>query len=247
MLARTGRLLLVLVATVALAACGQNTGGGEIRQSLAPVPTRSATASDFLRAEANAALEAFVGLLAADDRAFRIDERATLSTPAGGYRATYRLDVVGEDMRGDLRISGADRTVRWRFILVDDGFWARLDSAGWKKVARGTLSASDELEVLAAGVQTRHLAFKEQTTVDGRALYHFRTRAPIAYESDTMESPGSINRMAVFIDEAGMPVSVEVEYSGIYQLIPSIKGRITVTAELAFSRIGKPVTIEPPA
>ena len=243
MSSRTRRLSLLLLAALVITACRAT--GPRITQ--APEPLRTPNASDFRRVEAREALDVFVALLAADDRAFRIDEEATISTPVGGLRATYRMDVFGEDMEADLRFSGAGaEATRIRFILVGDGLWAREGSAGWKKVPRSSLAASDELEVLVAGIVPRHLDYKGEKQVDGKTLFQFRGRTPIAYVSSTAEFPGSINDLEVSILEDGTPVTVTVEYSGIYQLIPSVQGRITVDATMSFSRVGKPVQIEPP-
>ena len=237
--------LVAALLLLTLIAAGCSSG---VRITQPPAPPRTPNASDVQRNEARTSLDAFVALLAAEDRAFRIDEEASISTPVGAVRATTRMDIVGEDIQGDMRLSaaGAD-PVRFRFILVGNGLWAREGSAAWKKVPRGTLSATDALEVLAAGVVPRHLDFREQKTVDGKLLNHFASRAPIAYDSTSAELAGSINRIDVYVQEDGTPVTVEVEYTGIYQLVPAVKGRMTAEATMSFSRVGKPVKIEPPS
>lgn len=242
---RSGRIVLLVAVMILLAACR---GAGGPRITSAPAPLRTPNASDLLRNEALGSLEVFITLLASEDRAFRIDQESTISTPVGTVLGTYRMDVVGEDVQGDLRLSGAGlEPARVRFVIVGNGLWVRYDSAAWKKVPRGTLTASDGLEILQAGVVARHLEFRGTRTVNGTTLYHFRSRAPIPYVTDASETPGSITELDIFILEDGTPVSVEVENTGIVQLVASIKGRVTVDSTLQFSRVGKPVRIEPPA
>ncbi len=188
-----------------------------------------------MRVAADPAFSAHVSLVATmliDEIPFELESTSDIAGPA--FETTTTLVV-------------ADESLRTQVIMVDGKTYVRLGTGGWRTVA----GAADPRDVNPfAGLEPSDLRYLKAQSVGGRVLHRLRIEAlpidPAKVATSRIEDVEvDLATFEVLVDDAGRPVLGYYDFTGS-ALIDGARQPITIDADYRFSKIGEPITIEPP-
>ncbi len=173
--------------------------------------------------------------------------RSTTASPSAGVTtlrltATAEGDVSGPDV--DLHVTGTGNgpAVDRQVVAVGDAAWIRPAGAAWAVHPRSEVASSIDglLKTIALIDDPTQLVDLGVETVEGQALHHLTAATSIVYRSADAE--GSYHTFDVWVTAEGVPVIAKASFDanqGTNQLVGNV--------DIHYSKVGGPITIEPPA
>ena len=254
---RVAAILLLL--PVLVAACGGLTGQGPGGQQPAPSVAGPAatvapvTPSPVLSAH-DAAIAAFVDLVAAGDFTYRMSYTGRAALAVSTASVTGHLDVAGADFATDFTYKGTsfdDNGEKWRIQIraVGGKAWAKGDGA-WTSL-KGWRDADTNIPFQSV-TSVRDVKYLDTEELDGRSVH--RVSIKDAELIDPATIPGLLTnekiralKLEVLIDDHGKPVAGTWRLDGQGRVGRSsqLQG-ILYELDLTFSKVGADISIKRP-
>lgn len=199
-----------------------------------------------LTARAKAALARYVTVSAAADRSFHA--ALTGSTTINGQDAgiyTYDLDVAGKDVSSTATVLG--NTLR--LVAVGDRMWVKSGDNDWVAAPRNDQALADVLDIFRYVDDPTALLYIGSTVESGHPVEHFRSDAPIPYQTAAMRAAGifgSITSLGLTIETDGTPVRITYRSTGDIPNAQGIVQHVESTNLVQISRWGDAIKITPP-
>jgi predicted small lipoprotein YifL len=264
------RAMAAAVAVVALAACGASNPSpapsatplaaiASPTASTTPGPSASASASLApptpaptplpavpMTASARAALAKYVALSTAPARSFHASLNGTTTidgADAGIY--TDDLEVAGKDVSSTATVLG--NTIR--LVAIGDRMWVKSGEGDWVAAPRNDQAVSDILDVFGYVGDPKALVYIGSTVEGGHRVEHFRSGAPIPYQTGSMRAAGifgSITDLGLTIEADGTPVRITYRSAGDIPNASGVVQHVESSNLMQLSQWGDAITISPP-
>ena len=263
-------LLAIAVAVIVVAACaGSNASPAVSAAPVAAIPSPNTSPSTLATtgpsaseaptlatptplpalpptARAKAALAKYVTLSAAADRSFHASLSGTTAIngeDAGIY--TYELDVVGKDVSSTATVLGTTL----RLVAIGDRMWVKSGDNDWLAAPRNDQALADVLDVFRYVGDPTALVYIGSTVEGGHPVEHFRSDAPIPYQTAAMRAAGifgSITDLGLTIETDGTPVRITYRSTGDIPNAEGIVQHVESANLMQVSRWGEAIKITPP-
>jgi len=258
-------IVVAVVVAAALAACGgSNASPAPSATPLAAIPSPSASPSSApsasasplvtstplpalpLTARARAALAKYVTLSAAADRSFHASLSGTTAIngeDAGIY--TYDLDVAGKDVSSTATVLG--NTLR--LVAIGDRMWVKSGDGDWVAAPRNDQALTDILDIFGYVGDPAALVYIGSTVEGGHPVEHFRSAAPIPYQTASMRAAGifgSVTSLGLTIGTDGKPVRITYRSAGDIPNAEGVVQHVESSNLMQLSRWGEAIKITPP-
>ena len=259
-------IVVAAIVVAAVAACGgSNASSAPSATPLAAIPSPSASPTSGpsasaapsvvtptplpalpLTARARAALAKYVTLSAAADRSFHASLSGTTAIngeDAGIY--TYYLDVAGKDVSSTATVLG--NTLR--LVAIGDRMWVKSGDGDWVAAPRNDQALTDILDIFGYVGDPAALVYIGSTVEGGHPVEHFRSDAPIPYQTASMRAAGifgSITNLGLTIGTDGKPVRITYRSAGDIPNAEGVVQHVESANLMQLSRWGEAIKITPP-
>jgi len=256
---RCRRIAAVLMLPLLVSACGGMSLLGQGKPPVAPSDAGPAstiaavTPSPALSAH-DAAIAAFVDLVAAGDFSYRMSYKGRGALTISTASITGHTDVAGADFATDFTYTGSDvrnQGEKWRIQVraVDGKAWAKGDGA-WTAV-KGWRDEDTNIPFHAVAT-TRDVKYVDTEELDGKTVHRVAIKDALLIDPHTI--PGYVTnekvrslKLEVLIDDHGKPLAGTWRFDGQGRvgLSSQLQG-ILYELDLTFSKVGADISIKKP-
>jgi hypothetical protein len=199
-----------------------------------------------LTARARSALAKYIALTAAADRSFHA--ALTGSTTIDGEDAgiyTYDVDVVGRDVSSTASVLG--NTLR--LVAIGDRMWVKNGDNDWVAAPRNDQAVADVLDIFRYVGDPTALLYIASTVESGHPVEHFRSGAPIPYQTGAMRMAGifgSVTSLGLTIETDGTPVRITYRSAADIPNAQGVVQHVESANLVQITRWGESIPIVPP-